>query len=379
MQTAAWALYVHLPGYLQGLGASEWEIGVLIGASAIAAIAVRPWAGSLMDRRGRRPVLLGGAAMAAVASLTYLTIPVLGSWLLTIRIFHGLAEGVLFAVVYVYATDVIPAGLRTEGLAIFGIAGLLPFGIASVLGDWLLVQFSFQELFLTATVFSLIALVTVCFLPELKLPAAEGQSSPRPRMTAAIKRNLLPLWWLVFVYAVTIASVSTFLKTYVAVIGYGSVGGYFMSLALAATAVRFAFLRLPSVLRDVRMIMPAFVLCAVALVVLALAQVGSSFLVAGLLAGVADGFIFTLMLALAVSRSATESRGVVVAVYVAAFDAGILVGSPVLGLVITWLGYTSMYPMTAALAIIGVVTFWVWDIWAARGGSNSPVPSLRSI
>src|SRR5690606_20542795 len=49
-QSLAFNLYLHLPGFLHGLGASEVQIGLLFGATAAAAIAVRPLLARAIDR-----------------------------------------------------------------------------------------------------------------------------------------------------------------------------------------------------------------------------------------------------------------------------------------------------------------------------------------
>ena len=57
-QGVSWSLFIHLPGVLADLGASEAEIGVLFGVSAIAAILVRPPVGHALDHYGRKPLIL---------------------------------------------------------------------------------------------------------------------------------------------------------------------------------------------------------------------------------------------------------------------------------------------------------------------------------
>ncbi len=40
-QEMAWALFIHFPGFLLGFGASEIEIGLLVGLTALASVVVR--------------------------------------------------------------------------------------------------------------------------------------------------------------------------------------------------------------------------------------------------------------------------------------------------------------------------------------------------
>ena len=59
-------LFVHLPGFLQQLGAGEAQIGRTMAAQAADAIAAWPLAGRAMDARGRRVVIRAGVALFVV-------------------------------------------------------------------------------------------------------------------------------------------------------------------------------------------------------------------------------------------------------------------------------------------------------------------------
>jgi predicted MFS family arabinose efflux permease len=49
------------------------------------------------------------------------------------------------------------------------------------------------------------------------------------------------------------------------------------------------------------------------------------------------------------------------ALYTAVFDAGALIGGPVLGAVARGLGYPPMFAVSAALVVSGLLAFAVWD------------------
>ena len=69
-----------LPRYVKGeLGAGNVAVGVVIGAYAITGLMLRPLAGRLADRRGRKPAVLLGAALISAAGFLYLVPLGLGS------------------------------------------------------------------------------------------------------------------------------------------------------------------------------------------------------------------------------------------------------------------------------------------------------------
>src|ERR1700737_359186 len=64
---AAGAVLPVLPRYVRGpLGGSALAVGVVIGVFAVTPVVLRPLAGRLADRRGRRPVLIGGLLTMAL-------------------------------------------------------------------------------------------------------------------------------------------------------------------------------------------------------------------------------------------------------------------------------------------------------------------------
>src|SRR5687767_8221791 len=105
----SWNLHLHLPGFLKDLGASEVEIGTMFAASAVTAIAIRPALGRVMDTRGRRIVIFAGGAIAAVVCAGFMTAHELGPRLWALRIVHGLGESMIFASLFAYASDIVPA------------------------------------------------------------------------------------------------------------------------------------------------------------------------------------------------------------------------------------------------------------------------------
>src|SRR5687767_964997 len=88
------SLYVLLPFFpvFAARRSTGPGIGVLMGAFFATCMIARSWAGWIVDRRGRRPVLVVGAACVALSCVIY---PLATSFvsLLLLRIAHGVAIG----------------------------------------------------------------------------------------------------------------------------------------------------------------------------------------------------------------------------------------------------------------------------------------------
>ncbi len=355
----AFALFIHFPGFLEDLGATEIVIGLIVGFAAVASIIVRPLVGRLMDTRGRRPLILFGNSLNVVALLLYLTVEQIDGWVYAIRIVHGLSEAILFTVLFTFAADWVPEQKRTQGLALFGVSGMLPIALAGVLGDVVLNRWDFDVFFLVATGFALASLLLS--IPLRDAPHLAEQPPARGFVESITGVHLLPLWWITFVFSFVLTAYFTFLKTFVNETGVGSVGLFFAFYAGTAIILRLALGWVPDRIGPKRALMPAMLFLAAGLVVLSGATTDSAVAVAGVLCGTGHGYTFPILYALTVTRARVAERGAAMAVYTGLFDVGTLVGGPILGVTIRWFSYQSMFLTAAGFVVVGLGLFAFWD------------------
>jgi len=372
-QGVSWSLFIHLPGFLHDLGASEVEIGLIFGIAAVAAVAIRPLVGQALDQHGRKPLIHIGNVINTGAILLYLTVSAIGPWVYVIRVIHGIGLATLFSSFFTYGADVVPASRRTEGFAVFGVSGLLPIAAAGVLGDFVLNVAGFDELFLTAAACALMALVVAFPLPERRPELAIG--SVRAGFIAMLKnQSLRPVWAMAGGFAFVLTAYFTFLRTFVDETGIGSVGLFFLTYGSAAVALRLGLGWLPDRVGAKRVLYPAMGSLALGLILLALASGNLQVAIAGILCGVGHGFGFPILSGIIVGRAPEEDRGSAITLFTALFDLGILVGGPVLGTIITAFGYSAMFTFSAASLVATTVLFWAWDERMLRGRLQPPVP-----
>ena len=360
LQGLAFNLFLHFPGYLKQLGADELQIGFISALTAVAAIALRPPTGRAMDRRGRRVVILVGGVANVVAVSLYLTISVIGPWLYAVRIVHGVAEALLFSSLFTYAADQVPAARRTQGLALFGVSGMLPISLAGTLGDWVIPRHGYRALFVTSLVLAVVSLL--CSLPLRDLPRRRVATGHPLGFRAALgQRDLLPLWFMGTIFSVALTAFFVFIKTFVDASGIGTVGGFFTAYTAAALVLRAFFGWLPDRLGPKRVLVPALLALAVGFLALARAESASDVALAGLLCGIGHGYTFPILFGLVVSRAPEDNRGAAMAIFTALFDLGLLLGGPLLGALIERAGYTPMFYTGAALTTVGLGIFLLWE------------------
>ena len=181
-------------------------------------------------------MILAGNIVNVLAVALYLTVDSLGPQIYVVRAMHGIGEASLFTALATYAADVVPVSRRTQGLALFGVSGLLPLALGGLIGDLLLGVGDYDLLFAVATGFALAALLAS--LPLAETPVEGGVRESSPLMATLRRRTLLPLWWITFVFSAALTGYFTFIKTYVEETGAGSVGVFFGVYAAIAILLR---------------------------------------------------------------------------------------------------------------------------------------------
>ena len=124
-----------LPRYVEGpLGGGDIQVGLVIGAFSLSAFFLRPWAGRLGDRRGRRILMVIGAALFAASIAGYLvsgSIPVLAA----MRLLTGAGEALFFVGALSANVDLAPPERRGEAFSFASLALYIGIGAGPFIGE----------------------------------------------------------------------------------------------------------------------------------------------------------------------------------------------------------------------------------------------------
>lgn len=353
--------YVHLPGWLEARGAGEVLIGVLIATMSVAAISTRPLVGRVMDTRGRKLVVLVGGVVHSVVPLLYLLVDALAtdSWAAVagVRLVHGVAQAAMFSVLFTVAADLVPANRRAEGIALFGISGLIPMGIGGLLGDLVIVDGDYRNLFWITSACAVLGLLCSLALPETR----RGGSS-RGFLAALRAPELRPLWFVGTSFAMGLAAYFVFLKTYLLEAPQlGTMSMFYGVYALSAVLLRVLFSWVPERYGMMRVLIPSMVISAGGLLLLAVASGPVHLIISAALCGIGHGFAFPITSALVVTRAHPEERGSAIALYTALYDLGMLLGGPSFGIAVKLAGYAWTFALAGLLVFIATAVFVTWD------------------
>jgi MFS family permease len=351
------AAFVLLPLHLRQLGASDSQLGLIMGCYSLTAIVAQPLLGAWVDRGGRRAFLVSGAILTAVVAMAFAALPQALGWFPLLRALQGLAFSVFFIANFAIVVDLAPPDRRSQALGIFGISGLLSGAVGPVLGELLAQAAGFRALFLGAAALPFLAagISTRLDVPAPQRPAAaEGLSG---LVWGILTAPRLPLA-LGAAFGLGQGVMFTFFPTYAVDLGVRWVGLFAVAYSAAALLMRTTAGGLADTVGRRAVIIPAMALQAGATLLLAglglltraLGVPAAPLLaLAGFLAGAAHGLLYPALTALVVDVTPPDRRGRVVGVFMAFILLGQAGGAAGFGPLAHGLGYGGMF------TVLGVV------------------------
>ena len=351
------AAFVLLPLHLRSLGATDSQLGLIMGCYSGTAIVVQPLMGAWVDRGGRRAFLVSGAILTALVALGFAALPEALRWFPVLRALQGVAFSIFFIANFAVIVELAPPDRRSQALGIFGISGILSGAVGPVLGEALVRVAGFRALFVGAAVLPLLAALISTRLrvpPRTLPPAGEGLAglvrgiAGAPRLPMALGAAIGQGQGVMF----------TFFPTYASDLGVRWVGLFAVAYSAAALLVRATAGGLADTMGRRTVIIPAMEIQTAATVILAglgLATralglpAGPFHALAGFLAGAAHGLLYPALTALVVDVTPPDRRGRMVGVFMAFILLGQAGGAAGFGALAHALGYGLMFVVLAAV------------------------------
>ena len=358
LQELSFALLIHLPGYLSELGATEGLIGVLYASSAVISIVFRPWLGRILDLTHRRTVLLVSAVLNIAVILGLASTSEWGPYLWALFLVQRTIQIALFTTMLTYGADSIPLQRRTQGLAIFGLSGLVPIAVGGFAGDVLISSVDFDGLFFAAAGVSLVSWLIVWTLPVLPV---RGHQPRRSFWAAFAQTNLLPLWFATLLFSIGLESLFTFTRTFVDERQVGTAGLFFATYGITAAITRLAGGQMYDRVPHRPLLVGAIAAYGLGLIFMGAAQTVAILVLAGATTGISHGAVFPILSSEVVNRARVNERGSAMATFTSIFDLALLAGAPAVGFVIDGFDYVVAFPGLGVLLVIGAVAYRQWD------------------
>ena len=339
-------LFVKHP--LQG---GNLAVGVAVGAFAVGAVLLRPFAGRIGDRFGRRVLIVGGALVVAASASLYLVAHSLFV-LVLVRILGGVGEAAFFVGAGTMITDLAPEDRRGEAISYWSVAvyGGLAFGPS--LGETLLGNDHFSSVWVVAAGLALVAAMLGLATTETARPwTPPAPGTPRPPL---LNRSALAPGTVLFLGLLGLAGFTSFVPLYVSQIGMADSRGVFLLYGGLILGIRIFGARLPDRLGPLRAGTAATGLAAFGLVVMGVFATPFGLYAGTAVFSVGMSLLYPSLLTLALTGVPETERASAVGTVSSFFDASQGLGALILGGVAAVAGYRGAFVGGAVLALAGL-------------------------
>jgi MFS family permease len=356
-----WSSMLLLPLYLDAVGATRADIGAIMGSSALAGLALRPLIGFGLDRWGRRRIIAVGTLLQAAGMACVLLIRSPDWTPYLVRGLFGLGNATVFTGYFTLATDLVPVSRRTEGIALFGISGLVPL-LINPLSQALGVEALAIRVFIPLT--ALLLLSSLWPLARLSEPARSSVGPPPPPaaiLRALARRPLWPAWVATLGFAMLVVTFQAFASVTAEARGIGRPSEIWLTYALGAIAVRLFGARMPDRVGPHNLVAPAMAALVGGALLLASADSRTTFLLAGACGGIGHGIGFPVLTSQVASRSPASMRGSAIAGFTGLWDVAFVSAPGLLGIVGDRTNDATMLSLAALVGVAGLVTWMVLE------------------
>lgn len=362
-------LFAVLPLFVvQELHGAESQVGLIMGAFALAAVLTRPLSGQLVSIWSRKSGLSLGTFIYFLAPALYTlvgSVPVM----LGLRFFHGIGIAIYTTASSVFVADLSPPARRGEAMGYYGMALNLSMTIGPALGAYLVGRIGFINLFWLSAGLALVSFLLTLLLREPQRPSPPLHT-PATRPPLFSRSALFP-GLIAVCMTMTFGVVVSFLPLFVQAHQLGNPGLFFTVYSIAVVVSRPFAGRLSDRFGRPAVIIPGMLLLAVAMTILAFSTSQFGMLSAAVLQGVGFGGVQPSLMAQVVDRSTDHDRGPALATLMGAFDVGVGLSSIGLGLVLEATSFSVTFLCAAGIGLCGAGAS-AWDALRPKTAPSTP-------
>lgn len=341
--------------------ASDAAGGFASSAFVVGATVARLATGYIVDRFGRRRVMLIALVLAVAFCALYIPAGSL-TLLIIVRLLHGFAYAFVSTAVMAVAQTAIPASRRAEGTGYFALGSTLATAVGPAMALFLVGSFDYDVLFWAALGGSVISLVLGLFLRDPSPSTDTTQPLERARFSFRdiLHPAVIPIGIFMLLIGLCYAGIITYLNAYAEdrdVIS--GAGFFFMAYAAAMLIMRFVLGKVQDRRGDNAVVYFGLFFFVLALALLSIASADWQVIVAGALTGLGYGSLMPAAQAIAVSAVPAHKIGTGISTLLLLADVGIGLGPIALGALVTAAGFGTMYMLLAAVVVVAAVFYQV--------------------
>jgi MFS transporter, DHA1 family, multidrug resistance protein len=354
-----------LPLLARELGADAPMVGFIMGASTLTGILVKFPAGAWSDVLGRRPLLVLGAVVFAAMPFTYIGIASLGM-LMTLRFVHGLATAIFGPVASASLSDVAPTDRRATWLSTYSTVQGAGQALGPVVAGYLIASGRYDIAFMVAGAVAMAA-------PFIAAgwPSSPSLPSPRPARLAPFVQGIVGICRQPLILMTSLAQAAQFvlngtLNAFLPLFARDVLGlsasqlGWLFGLQTVTTlATRPVMGVLSDRIGRRGVIATGLTVCCGAVLLVSAATGVEAIVTAILLYAVGVAVTTAATSAFITDLSRRAQYGAAHGVFGTIYDVGDALGPIAAGVLVASVGYSRMFQVMAAVALVAAAAFYV--------------------
>ena len=349
-------LMAALPFYVvERFHAQKAVTGIVMSCYIIAALAIRPLSGYMLDRFSRKQIYVWSFLFFVLFYFGYI---LAGSLVLIVimRIMHGFTWGTITTASNTLALDIMPASKRGEGLGYYGMAMNLSMAIGPVAGLFLYDRYNFDVIFFTAITSGFLGLIAALMIKApVKIHVVHDQPLSLDRFLLV---QGIPIGINVIFIAVSYGMILSFAAMYGKEIGVKNTGMFFTMMAIGIAVSRIFSGKLVDRGKIHFASLMGLLILAFSLVLFSLSTNSLFYFLSALLIGLGYGILFPAFQTLVINMAHHNQRGTANSTYYTAFDIGVGAGMIIAGKIAELSGLAMAFGFGAFLSIVAVLFYW---------------------
>lgn len=359
-------LVVVIVGYaVSELGATTAQAGLVSGLFIVGTLVGRLVVGKFLEYLGQKTTLmLGLTGFLVFSSLYFIKFDV--SMLLVLRFIHGFMMGLASTILGTLIAQILPPLRRGEGIGYYSMSSTLGTAIGPFLAIWMMLHLGYAAIFIVASLISVTCLIVAFFIDVPSLT----QHTPRLKNSMVVEKQhwsskfieqkALAISLIMLLTAVCYSGVLSFISFYAKEIDLVETASFFFLMYAIAILISRPFTGPLMDRKGENIIMyPAFIIMAIALILLS--QVHSSFmlLVCASLLGFGFGNIQSVCQTVAVKSTSIERMGFATSTFFIFLDAGLGFGPYLIGHALNYIDYSQLYFYSAICVLICILIYFL--------------------
>ena len=344
------------------LGASPAQAGFAAGIYIIGTLIARLYIGKKLELIGRKQMLRFGAIIYLITTIAYListNIIILD----TVRFLNGFAYGTISTAANAIVTAYIPKSRNGEGINYYGLSTSLAAAIGPFIGILLLPIVGFKSVIILAIVLSVLVTVACYLFPVQNIELTDDHKKLLNSwsLNTFIEYKVLFISIVAFLIGLSYSSVLGFLSIYADNLGLSTAGAFFFVVyALIITLTRPFAGQIFDAKGENAVMYPSFIFLAIGLLTLSYTTTSFMLLLSGALIGLGYGTFMSNGQAVCLKLVDSSKVSIALSTYFIGLDLGLGFGPYALGTVHSFLSYSGIYILCAALTVAVAILYAIF-------------------